>query len=178
MPALRRASAKGPFGSAFAGTITPSGEHIGIDNNGRSFDINDREPSFSLGEFNINRTEGRGFPLGFTATLTVGDTARIVHATEPGGTAAWQTLQQLYVTKTPHFLGRDIAFDAGIFVTPIGYEVIESTSNDNYSRSFSFQYGTPFYHAGVRATVPITPKLQLLGAHRQRLEQHRRRQRR
>ena len=159
-----RATAAGPFGGAFTGITTPSGEHIGIDNAGRSFDINDREASFNLGEFNITRTEGRGFPLGFTATLTVGDTARIVHGTEPGGTGAWQTIQQLYVTKTPHFLGRDLTFDAGIFVSPLGLEVIESTSNDNYSRSFGFQYAVPFYHAGLRLTVPITPKLQLLAA--------------
>jgi Putative beta-barrel porin-2, OmpL-like. bbp2 len=155
-----RSSTGGPF----ATLVTPSGEHIGIDNAGRTFDINDREASLSLGEFNISRTEGKGFPLGFTATLTVGDTARIVHGTEPGGTAAWQTIQQLYVTKTPHFLGRDITFDAGIFVTPMGLEVIESTSNDNYSRSFGFQYAVPFYHAGLRVTVPLTPKLQLLAA--------------
>ena len=152
------------FGKAYTGLITPSGEKIGIDNVGRSFDVNDREPSFSLGEFNITRTEGKGFPLGVTATLTVGDTARLVHATEPGGTSSWQTLQQLYLTKTVHAGGRDIAIDGGIFVTPLGLEVIESTSNDNYSRSFGFQYGVPFYHAGFRATVPLSSKLQLLGA--------------
>ena len=154
----------GPFGKAFTGLVFPNGERIGIDNVGRSFDINDREPGFSLGEFNINRTEGKGFPLGVTATLTLGDTARIVHETEPGGTSSWQTLQQLYLTKTVHAGGRDIALDGGIFVTPLGLEVIESTSNDNYSRSFGFQYGVPFYHAGFRATVPLSSKLQLLGA--------------
>ncbi len=159
-----RAAQKGIFGNAFTGIVTPSGEHIGVDNNGRSFDINDREFSFNLGEFNITRTEGKGVPFGFTATLTTGDTARIVHGTEPGGTSAWSAIQQVFVTKTAHFAKRDIVIDAGIFVTPIGYEVIESTSNDNYSRSFSFQYGTPLYHAGARASLPITPKLQLLGA--------------
>ena len=157
-------SGGGPFGNAFTGLVFPNGEHFGIDNVGRSFDVNDREPSFSLGEFNITRTEGKGFPLGVTATLTTGDTARLVHATEPGGTSSWQTLQQLYLTKTVHAGGRDIAIDGGIFVTPLGLEVIESTSNDNYSRSFGFQYGVPFYHAGFRATVPLSSKLQLLGA--------------
>ncbi len=128
----------GPFGKSYAGLVFPNGERFGIDNVGRSFDVNDREPSFSLGEFNITRTEGKGFPLGVTATLTLGDTARLVHATEPGGTSSWQTLQQLYLTKTIHAGGRDIAIDGGIFVSPIGIEVIESTSNDNYSRSFAF----------------------------------------
>ncbi len=154
-----------PFGGhAFTGLIFPNGERFGIDNVGRSFDVNDRDPSFSLGEFNISRTEGKGFPLGVTATLTTGDTARLVHATEPGGTSSWQNLQQLYLTKTIHAGGRDIALDGGIFVTPLGLEVIESTSNDNYSRSFGFQYAVPFYHAGFRATLPLSSKLTLLGA--------------
>src|SRR5205085_1457598 len=59
-------------GGPFAAIVTPSGETIGIDNFGRAFDINDRDPSFSLGEVGITRTPGKGFPLGVTATLTVG----------------------------------------------------------------------------------------------------------
>jgi hypothetical protein len=154
-----RSSTGGPFTSL----VTPSGETIGVDNAGRAFDINDRDPSFSLGEFNVTRTAGKGFPLGITATLTFGDTARIVHATEPGGTSSWQTLQQLYLTYTPHVWGRDIPIDFGAFVTPFGVEVIESSSNDNYSRGFLFLYAIPFYHAGLRATVPITDNLSFLG---------------
>ena len=157
-----RGATGSPFAPAIAGIVTPSGERIKVDNVGRSFDINDRELSFSLGELNINRTEGRGFPLGVTATFTVGDTARIVHGNEPGGTSSWQTLQQLYVTKTPHFLNRDVTIDFGKFVTPFGYEVIESTGNDNYSRSLGFQFAIPFYHMGLRAAIPITPRLQFL----------------
>lgn len=154
-----RSAAGGPFASI----VTPSGETIGVDNFGRTFDINDRDPSFSLGELNISRTPGKGFPLGVTATLTVGDTARIVHANEPGGTSSWQTIQQLYLTYTPHVLGRDVAIDFGAFVTPFGQEVIESSSNDEYSRGFLFQYAIPFYHAGLRFGFPVTNQLSFLG---------------
>ena len=154
---------RAPKSGAF-GTLTPSGEIIKADNAGHSFDINDREPSFSLGELNINRTEGKGVPFGITATLTFGDTARLVHANEPGGTSSWQTLQQLYATKTFSVKKKDITVDFGIFTTPFGYEVIESSSNDNYTRSFGFQYAVPLYHAGIRATVPLTSKVSLMGA--------------
>ncbi|HZO91321.1 MAG TPA: outer membrane beta-barrel protein [Chthonomonadaceae bacterium] len=150
-------------GGPFATIVTPSGETIGVDNVGRSFDINDREPSFSLGEVNITRTPGRGFPLGVTATLTFGDTARIVHATEPGGTSSWQTVQQLYLTYPFRAWGRDMSVDGGIFVTPFGVEVIESSSNDNYSRGFLFQYAIPLYHLGVRLTAPLTNQLTFAG---------------
>ncbi|HZP80997.1 MAG TPA: outer membrane beta-barrel protein [Chthonomonadaceae bacterium] len=146
-------------GGPFTTLVTPSGETIGIDNAGRSFDINDRDVSLSLGEVNITRTPGKGFPLGVTATLTFGDTARLVHGTEPGGTSSWQTLQQLYLTYTPHVWNRDIAMDAGIFVTSFGQEVIESSSNDNYSRGFLFQYAIPLYHAGLRVSAPLTNTL-------------------
>lgn len=147
-----------------AKTLFPDGGHISIDNVGRSFDINDREPTFSLGEFNINRLEGKGIPFGITATLTVGDTARLVHATEPGGTGAWQTLQQVYVTKTYTLAKHDLTFDFGKFVTPFGNEVIESVNNDEYSRSFGFQLGIPFYHTGLRVNTNLSPSVSVYGA--------------
>lgn len=152
---------RGAGNTPYAATLTTGnpGEVIGVDNAFHAFDINDRDPSFSLGELNITRTPGKGFPLGLTVTLTGGDTARIVHATEPGGTSSWQFVQQAYLTYTPHVLGRDVTIDFGKFVTPFGYEVIESSSNDNYTRSFGFTYAIPLYHAGVRAAFPLTPKL-------------------
>ena len=149
-----RAANNGPFG----GATGPDGTHVSIDNVGRAFDINDRDPSLSLAELNVVRTHNKSLPIDITATLTFGETARLVHITEPGGTAAWQFLQQLYATYTPHVLGRDIAIDFGKFVTPFGLEVIESVNNDNYSRGFNFQFGVPLYHAGLRATAPIDTK--------------------
>ena len=143
---------------------TTDGQKIGIDNVGRSFDINNLVPSLSLAELNIVRTEGKGIPFGITVTLTAGDTARIVHANEPGGTSAWQTFQQVYVTKSVNILKHPITFDFGKFVTPFGYEVIESVNNDEYSRSFGFQYAIPFYHFGLRANTPLTKTLSFYGA--------------
>ena len=52
-------------------------------------------------------------------------------------------------------------WDAGKFVTPMGAEVIESQDNWNYSRSILFGYAIPFYHLGVRATLPVTDKISL-----------------
>lgn len=154
-------NARGPYPAAVL--TTTDGEKIGIDNVGRSFDINDRELSLSLLELNITRNEGKGIPFSITATLTTGDTARLVHATEPGGTAAWQTIQQLYITKTLNIMKHPVTFDAGIFVTSFGYELIVSAKNDEYSRSFGFQYAIPFYHAGLRATTPLSKTLTLQG---------------
>jgi len=46
--------------------------------------------------------------------------------------------------------------DFGKFVTSAGSEVIESNANWNYSRSLLFALAIPYYHFGVRATVPVT----------------------
>ena len=140
------------------------GGTVGIDNVGRSFDINDRIPSLSLFEVDLTRNQGKGIPFGITATLTTGDTARIVHANEPGGTGAWQTIQQLYITRAVNIMHHSVTFDFGDFVTPFGQEVIESSSNDEYSRSFGFQYAIPFYHFGLRATTAITPQISAYAA--------------
>ena len=128
----------------------------------RAFDYKDGF-GLSLGEVNISRTAGRGFPLGITATLTAFDTPPVVYATEPGGKSGYEGIQQLYLTYTPRIAGRDVAIDFGKFVTPIGYEVIESVNNDNYSRGLVFQYATPLYHTGFRFAFPITNKLAFTG---------------
>jgi hypothetical protein len=147
--------------AAYPWIVTPGGQVIKANNLFRAFDLNNSQPTLSLGELDISRTAGHGFPLGFTASITVGDTAQLVHANEPGG-SGWNSIQQLYATYTPHLAGRDIPIDFGIFVTPFGYEVIQSNANDNYSRSFLFTYAVPLYHAGIRATIPLTGNLSLL----------------
>lgn len=152
---------RAPKSGAGGPIVTPSGEKIAADNFGRYFELNDRELSFALGELNITRLANKSFPLGITATLTVGDTARVVHSTEPGGTSSYSAIQNLFLTYTATVHKRDIAIDFGTFVSPFGLEVIESSSNDNYSRAFNFYYGVPFYHAGVRATTALTPTVTL-----------------
>jgi hypothetical protein len=146
-------------GGPFTGVTTPSGEFLRTDNFGLFFNTRDRSPQFSLGEVNITRSPGKGFPLGVTATLTFGEAARLFHATEPGGTSSWQTLHNLYLSHSFQFGKRTAVLDFGKWASPFGAEVLESYLNDNYSRAFTFWYGVPFYHLGARVTVPITNNL-------------------
>jgi hypothetical protein len=130
----------------------------GLDILGRSFDVKNNSFSLSLGEMNIVRAPSESLPVGFTATLTFGKTADIVHGTEPGGAETYKHIQQLYATytttgKTP------ITIDLGKWVTMHGMEVIESSANDQYSRSFLFTYAIPFYHTGLRLTAPLNDKI-------------------
>lgn len=146
-------------GGHFFPITTPSGEVIAGDNFGMFFNVKDRTFGFALGEVNITRSEGKGFPLGVTATLIFGDSARLFHATEPGGTSSYQALHNLYLSKTFGVGGRDIVVDFGKWASPFGVEVLESPANDNYSRAFNFWYGVPFYHLGIRATASLTNTL-------------------
>ncbi len=124
---------------------------------GRSFDVKNDAFSLSVIEINVKRDPSKSFPIGITLTGTVGKTADLVHFTEPG-TPTVRFLQQLFATYTTS--GKmPISLDVGKFVTWTGYEVIESASNDHYSRGLLFTYAIPFYHTGIRATAPLTPKL-------------------
>ena len=122
---------------------------------GRAFDVKSDSFSLSLLELNINRAVTKASPLGFTATVTLGKTADIVNATEPGGVNTYKYLQQLYAT----YLFGKTTVDFGKFVTMMGYEVIESSSNDNYSRGLLFTYAIPFYHMGLHITQPVSSTL-------------------
>jgi len=51
---------------------------------------------------------------------------------------------------------------AGKFVTAAGAEVINSTGNNNYSRSILFGYAIPYTHTGLRATHAMNDKVSLV----------------
>jgi hypothetical protein len=124
---------------------------------GRAFDV--KNDAFSLGvvQLNVVRTPSKTLPIGLTVTGTVGKTADIVHFTEPG-TKTVRFLQQAFGSYTTEG-ATPITIDVGKFVTWLGYEVIESHANDNYSRGLLFTYAIPFYHMGVRGTIPLGDKL-------------------
>jgi hypothetical protein len=62
---------------------------------------------------------------------------------------------------------RRFAFDApqtaGKFVTPLGFEVIETKEDWNYSRGLLFTYAVPFYHMGLRAKYAFNDTYSLTG---------------
>jgi hypothetical protein len=79
---------------------------------------------------------------------------------ESDGKEIYKHIQQAYVSV---LAGSRLQLDAGKFVTPLGAEVIESQDNWNYSRSVLFGYAIPFYHVGLRATLPAGDKLSFAG---------------
>ena len=53
-------------------------------------------------------------------------------------------------------VGEGLTLKAGKWATLIGYEVYESPKNLNFSRSFLYTLGTPYFHTGLLATYPVT----------------------
>ncbi len=63
-------------------------------------------------------------------------------------------VEQAYLTAVVP-VGSGLTVDVGKFATMMGYEVIESNGNWNYSRSLLFAWAIPYYHMGMRLTYPI-----------------------
>ena len=66
--------------------------------------------------------------------------------------------QEAYVQYMPV---DNLTFQAGRMNTLIGYEVIESPLNPNFSRSFMFGIGEPFTVTGFRASVDFSDSVSL-----------------
>jgi hypothetical protein len=58
-------------------------------------------------------------------------------------------------------LGSGLTLKAGKFVTLLGYEVIESPNNLNFSRSFLFSFAIPLTHVGALLSYSPLPWLSL-----------------
>ena len=56
--------------------------------------------------------------------------------------------------KPTHAKGLEL--DLGKFVTSAGAEVMESKDNWNYSRSLLFAWAIPYYHFGIRSSIPLS----------------------
>jgi hypothetical protein len=58
-------------------------------------------------------------------------------------------------------VGRDVQVDFGKFASNLGYETNYAKDNNNFSRAYLFNF-LPFYHSGVRTTIPVNDKFTLM----------------
>jgi|RhiMetdeSRZDD1v2_1073273.scaffolds.fasta_scaffold406096_1 hypothetical protein len=113
--------------------------------------------TFNMAEFSIKKDPTEQRPWGFGLVLTAGLDAQKNHAIgifrDDDDAFAFRNtfkgdLQEAYASyKFP--LGSGLTLKAGKFVTLLGYEVIESPNNLNFSRSNLFAFSTPFTHVGA-----------------------------
>lgn len=98
--------------------------------------------------------------------LQIGHTPSTYYLAEPARAGAsganatsaelWKYVQQAYVGY--RFGGeRGVTVTGGLFLSPIGPESMVVHEHWSWSRSNLF-YGLPFYHAGVRASTPLSAR--------------------
>jgi hypothetical protein len=127
----------------------------------RNFDVSANQFSLSLAKVSFSKAAE---PIGFKIDLAYGRTADLVHSatTATGADETYKNIEQAYVTGIIP-IGKGLTVNFGKMVTHMGAEVIESSSNLNYSRSLLFQYAIPYYHTGVCFAYPFADNFTATG---------------
>jgi len=129
--------------------------------NSNTYLYNQKHDQFALNlaDLRIGRAATPENRAGFFVRLIDGEVKRTNF--NPGEST--DNILEAYGTLLIPLGGRDLKFDAGQFVTHVGYETIDIGTNNFFSRNFLFQYPSPFYNAGVRASYPLAAKTTLNG---------------
>ena len=108
-----------------------------------------------------------GYDVGFTLQVTEGTDARYIHYL---GELDYTTSSRYQITllqanvllHAPWLTAGGIDWKLGQFVTPIGYETIDPSTNPFYSHSYIFNFG-PFQHTGLQAVWHYNPTIDIYG---------------
>ncbi len=130
---------------------------------GRAFDVRHNAFSLQMAKVSFERKNSKENPLGFRIELGVGETVdRVISVSDSSRNDATKHVLQAYGSYVAP-IGKGLTLDFGKFYTPIGGEVVDTKDNFNYSRAFTYWYGGPFYHMGLRAKYAINDKVALTG---------------
>lgn len=132
------------------------------DISGRYFDKDNNQ--FNVNNFHlaIEKPE-KDWGVGFKVSGDFGRYGELLHeATQWNSTGARfccgpsAELREAYLSTTIP-VGAGIAVKGGLFVTPLGTEVLNAPGayNDNISRSFAFNFGVPLRHLGMMFSYPF-----------------------
>ena len=132
----------------------------------RNFDVQANRLSLNMARMTLEHAPD---PVGFRIDFGFGRTFDIVHSGEKD-LAVMRNIEQVFVSVKPK-QAKGFQADFGKFVTSAGAEVIETNSNWNYSRSLLFSWAIPYYHFGLRTSMPVHKHFTAGSAVGQRLEQ-------
>jgi hypothetical protein len=120
------------------------------------YNFNDKTDQFdiSAAKFSLNHDPD---PVGAHVDFIYGRTNDFINAPVSNASSADQLnyIEQAFFSLKP-VKAKGFEMDLGKFVTSAGAEVIESKDNWNYSRSLLFSYAIPYWHAGVRTSMPVS----------------------
>jgi hypothetical protein len=128
----------------------------------RVFDFDDNTIKIDGAELVLQKVASAPGEAGFRVDAVAGASIPRVSAAaglfrDDDGKAEDFDLQQAFVSYVAP-LGSGLRFDAGKWLSPFGYEVIEGHDgyNDNATRSFLFGYAEPASHTGLKATYAFS----------------------
>jgi hypothetical protein len=120
------------------------------------YNFNDKTDQFNISaaKFSLNHDPD---PIGAHVDFIYGRTNNFINAAPSNSSSADQLnfIEQAFLSIKPA-KAKGFELDFGKFVTSAGAEVIESKDNWNYSRSLLFSYAIPYWHFGVRTSMPVS----------------------
>jgi hypothetical protein len=116
----------------------------------RNFDLKADQVDLNFGRFALEKSAE---PIGFRVDFGLGRTTEILHGAEQAG-KAFRYIPQVYLSFKPAAF-KGVQLDVGKFYTAAGAEPTETQANWNYSRSLLFAWAAPYYHMGLRASIPV-----------------------
>jgi hypothetical protein len=112
-----------------------------------NFNDDANQPGLSAVKLTLNHDPA---PIGAHFDFLYGRTNRLINPPNQ-----LEYVEQAYVSAKPP-AAKGLEVDLGKFVTSAGAEVIEAKDNWNYSRSVLFAYAIPYWHFGLRTSLPVT----------------------
>jgi hypothetical protein len=125
----------------------------------RVFDFSHNTFNVDVAELVVQMAPSKPNDAGFRLDVVLGNSIPHV-AKSQDQTVTQFDLQQAFVSYIAP-VGSGLRFDAGKYVTHMGYETIDGYDgyDDNYSRSVLFGYAIPFTHTGVKASYAFSSKV-------------------
>jgi hypothetical protein len=123
------------------------------------YNFNDKTDQFSLAEARLTLNHDPD-PVGAHVDLLFGRAETLVNGSTTAGNES-QFLEQAFMSLKPP-KAKGLELDFGKFVTSAGAEVIEAKDDWNYSRSILFAWAIPYFHFGLRTSMPVS-KSETLG---------------
>jgi len=128
-------------------------------NSYRVFDFSHNTFNVDVAELVVQMAPSKPNDAGFRLDFVLGSSIPKVAKSQDENVTQFD-LQQAFVSYIVP-LGTGLRFDAGKYVTHLGYEVIDGYDgyDDNYSRSVLFGYAIPFTHTGLKASYAFSSKV-------------------
>ncbi len=117
----------------------------------RNFDVQDKQFTLALLELSVTKNEG---PLSLILDLDFGEIADMTHLKNGKVDEGSKNIGQALIIYAPK-AWQGYSLKLGKMATHLGWEVTKAKDNWQYSRSFLFALGIPYWHQGLSFGGPL-----------------------